>query len=170
MWKAHSLEKTLMLGKIEGGWRPWQRMTWLDVFTDSKDMSLSKLQEMVKDRETWCTAVHGIIKSWTLLSDWPMNSSEWEDYFNHVGEGVEISRSWAAAHLLVFWCLGTVLVTLVVSFSLLIEDQGLVKADFSAIMDPFDSNLFIFIFGLNHSFRSCTLHLSLLFTSKLHGT
>ena len=44
-------------------------MTWLDGFTDAKDMSLSQLQEMVKDRETWCTAVHGVIKSWTRLSD-----------------------------------------------------------------------------------------------------
>ena len=59
---------------------------------------------------------------------------------------------------------------LVVSFSLLIEDQGLVKADLSAIVDPFDSNRFMFILGLCHSFKSCILHLSLLFTRKLHGT
>ena len=171
MWRADSLEKTLMLGKIEGRRRRWQRMTWLDGFTDAKDMSLSQLQEMVKDRETWCTAVHGVIKSWTRLSDWTVNNSEWEDYCSYFGEGVEISGSWATAHILVFWCcLGTVMVPLVVSFSLLIEDQGLVKADLSASMDPFDSNQFMFILGLYHSFKSCTLHLPLLFTSKLHGT
>ena len=171
MWRADSLEKTLMLGKIEGRRRRWQRMTWLDGFTDSKDMSLSKLQEMVKDRETWCTAFHGVVKSWTRLSDWTMNSSEWQDYSNYLGEAVEISRIWAAAHILVFWCcLEAVTVPLVVSFSLLIEDQGLVKADLSAIVDPFDSNRFMFILGLCHSFKSCILHLSLLFTRKLHGT
>ena len=69
-WRADSLENLLMLGKTEGRRRGGQKTRWLDGLTDSTDMSLSKLGKIVKDREAWHAAVHGVTKSWTWLSDW----------------------------------------------------------------------------------------------------
>ena len=66
MQRADSLEKTLMMGKMKGKRRRgWQRMRWLDSISDSMNMNLNKLQEVVEDRGAWCAAVHGVLKSWT---------------------------------------------------------------------------------------------------------
>ena len=144
MWRTDSFEKTPMLGKIEGGRRRgWQRMRWLDGITDSLDMSLSKLWELVMDREAWRAAVHGVSKNWTRLSDWT--------------DGTESALK---TLLMSSWLIVLKVIQTLIDFPLLVlstTQRGALKSSDVIVglsMYPFSSTHFVFMcFEVAHTFR-----------------
>ena len=117
MWRTDSLEKTLMLGKIEGRRRRGkQRMRWLDGITDSMDMSLSKLWELVVDWEAWRAAVHGFAKSWAWLNGWTEQlNSQHLIFSNPAIEMVALKLTWGRPGPFVFFFFFLKAITLLLS-------------------------------------------------------